>query len=712
MPSIFKLRRLAAALLIGCGSIPVSALAAEESIAGEVKMLPEVTVTGKKKKSYSTESVDDRLQKLREQHAGTVNTISPTELKRLKTHNLGEVLARIPGLNYVDEDGRGLRPDIGLRGLAPRRSGFVLLLGEGVPVQPSIYSEAGAYYGVPAERVAGIEVIKGGASILYGPNSVGGVINYLYRPLSENPFEAVLDLRGGSNAEFMSNLFASGTRGSTSYGAEYMRKQGDGFRDNSAYEINDMDLRLAHSFNANHEASARFQYYDEESETPGSLTPEQFSQDITQSNKPNDLFFGERIAGDIRTTHLFGERHKIETLVYANYFRRDWYIQNFAGPTGIALANTNGQNLREFNVVGFEPKYTFYYDLGGMTGHSLLVGGRVYHDTLDRIVATGPTPTSRERGTGKVTEDRDFNTLALAVYAQNEFRLTDRFSITPGLRYEYIEQEREDTLTGTRGTKLTDILLPGIGLKYTFAPQSVAYANVSRAFRPPTFSDVFDPFTSASRDLDAGTAITYEVGFRANPYEWLLLDASLFRFDFEDQVVISQNVAGNFDTRSQGAEGTVEIGLFGLLRHLASENGLPSVHELYLRSGFTAQDTEFLNGEFVGNELPFAPEQMYTFGAVYEWRKQASVQLQAHWVDEQLADNANTVTPSKDGTIGILPNYTVWDLNLNYDYKRLSLAAGIRNLFDEEYIAERNTFFRGVVPGPDRTFYVGLTVKY
>lgn len=675
--------------------------------------LPETLVKGTRQSGgYGTEPVEQRLQELRESYPGTVNTVTPDELKRLKTHNQADVLARIPGVNYVDEDGRGLRPNIGLRGLSPQRSQYVLLLCDGVPCNTSIYSDSGSYYGVPPERVAGIEVVKGGSSLLYGPNTVGGAINYLYRPLSEKPFEAVLDLRGGSYDNFMSNLFASGTQGATRYGAEFMRKQGDSFRDNSAFEINDGDLRLGRRFNEDHDVQAHFSFYDEDSQTPGYLTPAQFAQDITLSNKPNDRMFNERIVGDIRSTHVLGEGRKFETLFYSSYNRRDWYIQNFANTTGQALANTNGQNLREFHVVGFEPKFSQNYDLGFLKNNTLEVGGRVYHDTLDRIVGTGPTPKSLSRGSGTITSDIGFNTLALAAYVQNEFRLTDRFSVTPGLRYEYIEQERKDILGDTEGSKFTDILLPGIGLKYSVAPETIAYANVSRAFRPPTFNDSFDPTTSASRDLDAGKAITYEVGFRSNPYEWLRLDAALFRFDFEDQVVISQNVASNFDTRSQGAEGTAQLGLIGLLRHLAPESGPNSDHELYLTGGFTVQDTEFLDGAFVGNELPFAPDQMYTFGARYEWRKQASVQLQGRRVDDQFTDNANTVAPSADGIIGVMPIYTVWDLNLNYDYKPLSVAAGVRNLFDEKYIAERNTFFRGVTAGPNRTFYVGLSVQY
>lgn len=109
---------------------------------------------------------------------GTVNVITQEEIDRTQPQHVGEILRRIPGINYQDEDGRGFRPDIGIRGLAPFRSRQVLFLVDGIPIQPSVYGDPAAYYSVPVQRLERIEVIKGGPSgILYGANTVGGVIN-------------------------------------------------------------------------------------------------------------------------------------------------------------------------------------------------------------------------------------------------------------------------------------------------------------------------------------------------------------------------------------------------------------------------------------------------------------------------------------------------------------------------------------------------------
>ena len=405
-------------------------------------------------------------------------TVSPEQMQLQKPSNLGEIIQRIPGASYIDEDGRGTKPDIGLRGLDPLRSQYVQLLLDGVPIQPSLYSEQAAYYGPPAERIAGIEVFKGGSSILFGPNTVGGVVNLITRPPSLLPFEAILDTRFDSWGDYSGNLFVSGTHGAFAYGVEYLHKGGDGFRDSLGYNIDDLDIKLAFRFNENHSAQLRFQYADEQSETPGGLLPEQFRSDVTQSNKPDDEFFGTRIAGDLRTKHILSENQQLDTLFYVFSFERDWFIQDFENNNNSAvdltLADRNQQFLRDFTGVGFEPRYSLTYDLGKSTGHELVIGGRTYYDQVNRRTAVGNHGDSRE-GDNVLTAEDDLTTLALAVYVQNEFKITDRLSIVPGLRYEHIEQTREDIFNGVpEQSSDYNVWVPGLGLKYEFAPRPPA----------------------------------------------------------------------------------------------------------------------------------------------------------------------------------------------------------------------------------------------
>lgn len=693
-------------------SLSASATAQTPGLPTRATILPEVVVTAEDNPAAA------QLEQTRQNYPGAVSTVTPEELDLQESNNLSDVLVRVPGVVAVDEDGRGTKPNVSLRGLNPIRSEFVQLLQDGVPLQPSLYSEPAAYYGVPAERVEAIEILKGGASTLHGPNTVGGVVNFITRSPSSEPFASVLDTRFDSYGDYSANLFVSSTQRNVFAGIEYLHKGGNGFRDSLGYNIDDLHVRLGYRFNEDHSAQIRFQYYDEVSETPGGLLPGQFARDPAQSNKPNDEFFGRRIAADLRSTHRLGDRQRVDLLFYIFNFERNWFLQEYVSnnTADLTLQDRNSQFLREFNVVGFEPKYSLEYDLGASTGHQFTIGGRLYYDEVTRRTAMGASGTAREED-GVLTSKEDLTTVALAGYLQNEFKVTRQLSVVPGVRYEHIEQTREDEFnSGPEASMDYDVWVPGLGVKYEVAPETQIYANVSRSFRPPTFGDSFNPAIDASSaDLRATTAWTYEGGFRANPYPWLYASAGGFYTQFTDQVVVSAGTAQNFDTTSYGFEAAGQIGLMGL-SHLLRETHphYEGDHEVFLTGSATVVNSTFDDGPFEGNDLPYVPEQSYTFGIRYSYRDRFDLVFQGRYLDSRFADGANTVTEDLAGTIGELDSYVVFDLKGRWRVNEyLTLNAGVNNLFDEIYSTQRRTGQqKGVFPGPTRSVFVAATVEF
>jgi Fe(3+) dicitrate transport protein len=637
---------------------------------------------------------------------GTVNVVPKEEIERLHPSHVGEVLQRVPGAVYVDEDGRGLKPDIGFRGLNPTRSRQVLILVDGIPVQPSLYGDPAAYYNVPVQRLERVEVIKGGGALLYGANTVGGVVNYITRRVPEKPLEFALRESFGSFDTFTSDASVGGTVGNQGYLATFLRKQGDGFRDNLDFTVNDGSLRLEGDLGDRSGFAFTFNYHDEDEGTAGGLTPLQFRQNVRQNSTPNDRFEAVRLSGDLTYTRALGSHGSLKATVFGNFFERNWFIAGLS-------TTQNDQFRRKFDVFGVEPQYVLRYALPVLEHNTLTAGFRIYLDRETDRQVRGASPTAR---TGTTIENNELGTVAYAVYVQNEFGVTERLKVTPGLRLEFIRLRRDDFVRATSSKSVSNELIPALGASYRVAENTFVFANVQRSFKPPEFREAIDPRTGTDRDLGAQRGTNYEVGARAKPVEWFSAETSLFLLDFDNQIISEAGRLVNAqDARHQGIEGAVSLGLTGLLEG-PLRLALPEwIGDLSLYYSLALLDTEFRRGPFTGNRLPFAPTHQHYWSVRHVHPIGLSTSLDGRQVGEQFPDGANTRAENAAGTLGVIPRYTVWDLNLDYRWKPWGSAFfGVKNLFDERYFTFRGNLAGapGIFPSPGRTFEGGITLRF
>ncbi len=641
---------------------------------------------------------------------GTVNIITQEEIDRTQPQHVGEILKRIPGIHYQDEDGRGFKPNIGIRGLAPFRSRQVLFLVDGIPIQPSVYGDPAAYYNVPVQRLERIEVIKGGPSaILYGPNTVGGVINYITKRPSEKPFDVFVRESGGSHNDFGSEFSISGTRERLRYYISNLRRQGNGFRQNDQFVVNDGTGRLEADLGLSSSLIFNFNYYDERSGTPGGLTAAQFRQNPKQSQVFNDVFEGLRFSGDMTYKHDLGSYGSIQATTFGSFFERNWFI---AGTS----STQNDQFRRKFDVYGLEPRYTLNYNLLGLKNNQFISGFRLYLDRETDRQVRGNHPTAR-RGTTR--ENNELQTVAFAPYFLNEFSLTERLKVTPAIRYEFIRLSRENFQNGTSGESTNSEPIPAIGISYRLLDDTYLFASFQRSFKPPEFREAIDPNTGTNRDLAAQDGLHYELGMRSRPLDWFSLETSLFLFDFKNQIISQAGVLSNAqNTRHQGLEGAIS---FGLSRFLRGPVGIALPYwagDLSVYYSLTLLDAEFKKGSFKSNHLPNAPKHTNYWSLRYYHPTGVSVSLDGLSVGRQFANSENTSAENTAGTVGRIPTYTVWDLNLEYKLPSLfttknpSIFFNIKNLFDKMYFTSRSSQQAGIVPAPDRLFRAGLSFSY
>ncbi len=637
---------------------------------------------------------------------GTVNVVPKEELERLHPAHAGEVLQRVPGVVYVDEDGRGFKPDIGFRGLNPSRSRQVLILVDGIPVQPSLYGDPGAYYNVPVQRLERVEVIKGGAALLYGANTVGGVVNYITRRIPERPIELTVRESFGSFDTLTSDASVGGTVGNQGYLATFLRKQGDGFRDNLDFMINDGSLRLDGDLGNRSGLAFTFNYHDEDEGTAGGLTPLQFRQNLRQNSTPNDRFEAVRLSGDLTYRKDLGSHGFLRATVFGNFFERNWFIAGLS-------TTRNDQFRRKFDVFGAEPQYVLGYALPLLEHNTLTAGFRIYLDRETDRQVRGDSPTAR---TGTTIENNELGTVAYAVYVQNEFGLTERLKVTPGVRFEFIRLRRDDFVRATSSKSFSNEVIPALGVSYRVAENTFVFADVQRSFKSPEFREAIDPRTGSDQDLGAQRGTGYEAGARAKPVEWLSAETSLFLLDFDNQIISQAGRLANAqDTRHKGVEGAVSLGLTGLLKG-PLRVALPEwIGDLSLYYSLTLLDAEFRRGPFAGNRLPFAPVHQHYWSVRYTHPIGLSTSLDGRRVGEQFPDGANTRTENAAGTLGVIPAYTVWDANLDYRWKPWGSAFfSVKNLFDERYFTFRGSLAGapGIFPSPDRTFEAGITLRF
>src|SRR5687767_2699282 len=194
---------------------------------------------------------------------GVVTIIDRRDLEGDRVFTTSEALRKVAGVNVRDEEGLGLRPNIGIRGLNPTRSSKVLLLEDGVPLAYAPYGDNASYYHPPIERYERIEVFKGGAQIGYGPQTISGLVNYI-TPAPPSRSAGAVHLAGGNRAYFNGHANYGNTIGNTGFLVDYMRKQGDGARENLHSDLNDVNFKLTRTVGGNQVWTLRNNYYSED----------------------------------------------------------------------------------------------------------------------------------------------------------------------------------------------------------------------------------------------------------------------------------------------------------------------------------------------------------------------------------------------------------------------------------------------------------------
>lgn len=661
-----------------------------------------------------------------ERSTGSGSQVSRTEIARAQPQSTTEVFRRVPGLNVRQEDGMGLRLNLGVRGLNPSRGRLVLLQEDGVPVVVSPYGEPELYYSTPVERIERLDVVKGPEMVLYGPQTVGGVVNlHTWTPPTHESWSVEADYGQRSYAKGLARY--GNAAGDVRYVVQVFRKQGDGFRD-MPFDATDVMAKVVFPTGRDGEATAKLTVYDESSHTTYvGLTQPMFQADPRQDSvAPGDLFGIRRYEASLRHEQRLGEHTTLRSTLFGSMLDLSIYQQDFdrervpgvdyervVGPEGVTgsavyFRRTRALRDRGYQVAGVEPQLEHRFATGGV-GHRLILGARGMADVARRKLARAPSPDAE---TGDLLGDDTTSILGLAAYAQDRIAFRDDLLVTPGVRLEHSYSRRfaRRVLEGDvvrdvdlRGSSQATGLMPGIGFA-AGKPALNVFWGIHSGYSPPRVSQSITP-TGQDAGLAAERSMNYELGFRARPLRWVRVETTGFVIAFDNQLVSNNTLSGTSaefknggKTRHTGAELTT-------VAHVGRRLGLPV--ELDLAGQYTFVRSVFAGGPNEGNFVPYSPEHTFTVTLDGEHASGFGAQASFTHVSSQFADEVNTVEPDISGRSGLVAAYDVLDLGARYRHRPsgLSLHVTVKNALDDVYLSSRlpngifTSGFRQVIAG-------------
>ncbi|MEA3298664.1 MAG: TonB-dependent receptor [Pseudomonadota bacterium] len=684
-PSSALFPRQPLAIAVAASLFPVAALAQDDS--DRAPPMPVIEVVGKRLEDIS-------------KMTGSVVLIDREQLELIQPLSTEDALRRVPGINAKTEEETAIVSNIGIRGLSASESKS-LILEDGVPVAPGLFIGNERYFNPRIQRMEGIEVLKGSASLRYGPSTIGGVINYQ----TKTPDDGVLvTARVGSFETREATLEAGGRTqsGDAFAGIVATRGESDGFMD-KGYEMTDIMAKAGMRFNDAHAVGLKFSWYENDANISyRGLLLDDYRDGRQYNPAPDDWFLADRTGFDLNHEWTLGDNATLKTLVYWSEVTRDYWrygvntaASNAAG-RWVYTDNLTGNN-RSFERTGIETRLTLDHALFGMESEAEFGLRYMEEESDDRRIRA----TRAADRTG--TNDRHIIDSAdsIAGYAQNRFVIGERLAITPGLRVESYEQDRR-VLTennAAASTSNTEVL-PGVGATFELTESAQLYGGVYKAFSPAANGVALDGLTD--QKLDGERSVNYEMGVRGHQGP-LSYEVAAFIMDFDNQVVtgnsdpnLSQSNAG--ETRHRGMELVLGYELGGGFSIDGNATWVP--------------ESEFRTGDNAGNRLPYAPKIIGNLALNYS-AGPLSAALTAHHRGEQYGDptNRRDIPANAAGGIwgGLIPSYTVVDLMAQYQFsERLTVFGALKNLTDKHYITGLR---QGIYVGPERTIEAGVRFR-
>nr|MCU0648272.1 TonB-dependent receptor [Gemmatimonadaceae bacterium] len=624
-------------------------------------------------------------------------------------------------------------------GLPARRSQRVLLLEDGMPIHLGPYSDPSAHYHPPVDALERIDVVTGASQIAFGPQTVGGVINFVRRAPPRVP-TARVTMAGGARDMRIGRLALGGTWRERGVLLEAGHRAGQGTRDGHAHRVDDVTVRTTLPVGPRQHLAVALGHYREASRYgEAGLSQEEFDRDPFANPLPNDVFDLSRQSAQVVHEASLARWGTLRTQLYGQQVERTAWRQastsadRLAAPayrtafrcavdaTSVDQCGNTGRP-RRYRFAGIEPRLTAVHGVWGATAQ-FEAGVRVHEEEMRRQERDGATATAR---TGPLSRDNEILTHARSVFVREQLAW-GAVTLTPGLRMEQVRSRNRNRLAGTTATGTYTEWLPGLGATWTVrdtgALRVSLLAGVHRGFAPPRPADVLNPVPGEGIvQVDAETSTTAEVGAHVSLGTLATINLTAFDLAFDNQVVrgslvnLGQRYVNAGRTRHRGVEAGSTIGVGDALHAMGAgawSRGLvfdAAITWLPIaRFADARASTVDARASVLGRRLPFAPRYLLRTGLRWSDRTaRAQLRVEVDAVAAQFSDDLNSVPPSASGRRGVIPAYSVINASARVPLGNApgasALTLTVRNLTNRVYITDRS---EGIMTGMPRVVMLG-----
>ena len=712
-----------------------------------INNLSEVVINKQKEKLFAVSKLKD-IDETAIYAGKKTEVISLSKITANKaTNNARQVYAQIVGLTINESSDGGLQLSIGGRGLDPNRTSNFNTRQNGYDISADVLGYPESYYSTPTEALEEIQIVRGAASLQYG-TQFGGLVNFKLKSPTTKPFELVTRNTIGSYGLYTNFTSLSGTNGKLSYYSFFNFKEGHSNRPNSHFNSKNFFANVNYQFTDKTSLHFDYTYFTYLAQQPGGLSDAMFYSDPTQSNRTRNWFTVNWNLFAVRFKHKFANEADFSLQLFGlDASRKSLGYRPDRVSTPDEPGTVRDLIIGDFVNWGAEARYLQSYSIGENKS-TFLLGAKYYQARNTAFQGPGSSAgdadfhfATDEFPLYKSQSDFAYPNLNIAFFGENIFKLSPKFSITPGFRLEKIRTKSLGSYrqinVDNAGNVILDktiydnivkdrhFVLVGVGMSYKPKSRIELYGNVSQNYRSVTFSDIHTVVSNQEIDpnITDEKGFTTDIGIRGQITDKLTFDASAYGLFYNDKIgdlpgILSTGRDGRLrknigDAVTYGVETMVEWNISKTLLNAYEDFSWTVFSNIAItKSEYVKSDENNVEG----NDVEFVPLFNIKTGTGVGYKNFQS-SLQFTQLSSQFTDASNR-TVNKDsnatGVFGEIPSYYVADLSVSYKWRNWKLEAGINNFTDNSYFTRRATGYPGpgIIPSDMRTFYSTLEFKF